>query len=52
MLSKIDSSQETYQKIKLKLYQVKKLTEYLGLDLKLLYQRLHKNEQIHDLTEE
>eukprot|EP00347_Sterkiella_histriomuscorum_P008832 403343569 len=52
MLSKIDSSDETYQQIKKRLYQVKRLVGYLGLDFEKMYERLHKNLQIHNLSED
>lgn len=43
MLSKVDTSDATYQEIKKKLYQIQSLTKYLDLDYDTLYERLHKN---------
>ena len=51
MLSKIDSSQETYNEIKTKLYQIQALTKYLDIDYTKLYERLHENKPIHDVND-
>ncbi len=49
MITKMDSTQETYNDVKKKLFQIKRLTQYLDLKYHEIYERLIKDEQIYDL---
>ena len=52
MITEIDKSAETYEEVKLKLYQVKPLSEYLSLKCEVLYRTLRANKPIADLEAE
>jgi len=47
MLTKVDVN--LYQEIKTKLYQIQTLCSYLDLGFEKIFERLHENQQIHDM---
>ena len=37
MVTRVDTTKETYDEVKMKLYQIKKLTSYLSMDFDKIY---------------